>query len=354
MALRNPPSWLEGGEHPAENDRLLVAGLLQYVGVSGPDAFKVTAGPGLQVTVAPGGAFVAGTVRSNQGVYHVFNDAPVSLALTTAPTSNPRIDAVVVVVSDADVAGGDNSVELQVIEGIPASNPILPTIPDNALLLAAVSVGVNATGIVSANVSDRRGSRASSLGGVLVCTSTTRPTGPWVGTNIYETDTKIQRVWSGTAWLVVADTNTIPTVFNPPRVYAYASSPTTLQPNGYRTVNLQSTYYDSASMHSNTTNNSRLTAPISGLYHVSAHAYINTSDTGLRRIAISKNGDQVAVDGDTLTTSSPTLLSVEADVPMNAGQYLEMSVYQAAGNNLNITVGRQFTYMSARWVAPLA
>jgi hypothetical protein len=35
-----------------------------------------------------------------------------------------------------------------------------------------------------------------------VCTSTTRPTAPYEGQHIYETDTDIEYVWSGSAWVV--------------------------------------------------------------------------------------------------------------------------------------------------------
>ena len=35
-----------------------------------------------------------------------------------------------------------------------------------------------------------------------VCTSTTRPSNPYEGQHIYETDTDIEYVWSGTAWVV--------------------------------------------------------------------------------------------------------------------------------------------------------
>jgi hypothetical protein len=33
-----------------------------------------------------------------------------------------------------------------------------------------------------------------------VCTSTTRPTAPYLGQFIYETDTNLLKVWLGTAW----------------------------------------------------------------------------------------------------------------------------------------------------------
>ena len=37
-----------------------------------------------------------------------------------------------------------------------------------------------------------------------VCTSTTRPTAPYEGQHIYETDTDIMLVWSGSAWVEIA------------------------------------------------------------------------------------------------------------------------------------------------------
>jgi hypothetical protein len=37
-----------------------------------------------------------------------------------------------------------------------------------------------------------------------VCTSSTRPTAPYEGQTIYETDTDLVRVWSGSAWVEVS------------------------------------------------------------------------------------------------------------------------------------------------------
>ena len=43
-----------------------------------------------------------------------------------------------------------------------------------------------------------------------VCTSTTRPTAPFNGQVIYETDTKKTLVWQGTAWVMLTDADTPP------------------------------------------------------------------------------------------------------------------------------------------------
>ena len=43
-----------------------------------------------------------------------------------------------------------------------------------------------------------------------VCTSTTRPTAPYEGQMIYETDTNRVLVWDNAAWVMIADTDTPP------------------------------------------------------------------------------------------------------------------------------------------------
>lgn len=43
-----------------------------------------------------------------------------------------------------------------------------------------------------------------------VCTSTTRPTSPFNGQVIYETDTKQTLVWQGSAWVMLTDADTPP------------------------------------------------------------------------------------------------------------------------------------------------
>lgn len=40
-----------------------------------------------------------------------------------------------------------------------------------------------------------------------VCTSSTRPTAPYEGQMIYETDTDLVRLWNGTTWYTIASTN---------------------------------------------------------------------------------------------------------------------------------------------------
>jgi hypothetical protein len=41
----------------------------------------------------------------------------------------------------------------------------------------------------------------ATLAGVVICTSTTRPTAPQVGQSIFETDTSRVYIWNGSTWV---------------------------------------------------------------------------------------------------------------------------------------------------------
>lgn len=158
MALRTPPSWLQNGSHPAENDRLTMQALFATTGIIGSTSLAVTqASPtGMSVLVGTGWGCVVGNFTTNMGVYTFFNDASTQLTVTAANPSNPRIDRVVVTINDAFYTGATNNVTFQVIAGTPAASPVAPAIPTNSLSLATIAVAAGATQILNANITDTR------------------------------------------------------------------------------------------------------------------------------------------------------------------------------------------------------
>lgn len=158
MTLRTPPSWLQNGSHPAENDRLTTQALWATTGIIKADSLAVTQNSpaGLSVLVSSGWAAIVGTVQANMGTYVGFNDATVTLSVNTADPTNPRIDLVCMTVQDAYYTGSLNNVILQVVAGTPASSPVAPTLPDNSISLATVAVGAGATALTNANITDTR------------------------------------------------------------------------------------------------------------------------------------------------------------------------------------------------------
>jgi len=158
MTLRTPPSWLQNGSHPAENDRLTTQALYASTGIIGTSSLAVTANSpaGMSVIVASGWAAIVGTTQSNMGTYVAYNDAPNTLTVTTANPTNPRIDIVVVTVQDAYYTGAFNDVVFQVIAGTPAGSPSVPATPANSIKLADIAVGAGVTSITTANITDQR------------------------------------------------------------------------------------------------------------------------------------------------------------------------------------------------------
>lgn len=158
MALRTPPSWLQNGSHPAENDRLTTQALWNTTGVIGQSSMQVTANSpaGMSVLVATGWAAIVGTSQANMGTYVAYNDASVTLTVTAANPTNPRIDRVVATVQDAYYSGSTNTVVYSVVAGTPAASPSAPATPANSISLATIAVAAGATSITSANITDTR------------------------------------------------------------------------------------------------------------------------------------------------------------------------------------------------------
>jgi hypothetical protein len=158
MALRTPPSWLQNGSHPAENDRLSMQAIIASSGIIGSSSLAVTqaAVPAMAVQVAAGWGAVVGDYTTNMGVYQFYNDAATQLTVTTANPSNPRIDRVVVTIQDAYYTGASNTVTFQVIAGTPAGSPVAPATPQNSISLATIAVAAGATSITNANITNTR------------------------------------------------------------------------------------------------------------------------------------------------------------------------------------------------------
>jgi hypothetical protein len=158
MTVRTPPSWLQNGSHPAENDRLTTQALWATTGIINSASLLVTQNTpaGLSVVVASGWAAIVGTTQANMGTYVTYNDAAAVLSLNTADPTNPRIDLVCATVNDAYYTGSLNNVVLQVVAGTPAGSPVAPALPANSITLATVAVGAGATAITNANITDTR------------------------------------------------------------------------------------------------------------------------------------------------------------------------------------------------------
>jgi hypothetical protein len=192
-AAQTPPYAIQASSHTAELfRRASFFATVPSRGGSrqGADLLVSQHGGGnMSVDVASGEILIPGSSTTSQGLYYGFNDATVNLVISASNPTNPRIDVPCATVDDAQYAGGANDWKLQVITGTPAVSPAVPALPVSSISLANVAVAALAATILTANITVPV-IRASALGGVIICTSTTRPTtGLFAGLMIYETDT---------------------------------------------------------------------------------------------------------------------------------------------------------------------
>lgn len=108
---------------------------------------QATPGNGLAVSVAAGSAWING--------YRYENTDALNLPLTTANGSNPRIDRIVVRLSQVS-----RSIQLAAVDGTPAATPSAPALTRTSdvyeLGIADVLIPAAATSIATNNITDTR------------------------------------------------------------------------------------------------------------------------------------------------------------------------------------------------------
>lgn len=206
------------------------------------DPLKITPSAGMVLAVENGNAVVASSTAVN-GAYVGTVPTGATVTLTAADATYGRYDRIVVLVTDIGTSG--STMQVIPVDGTPASSPVIPAEPANAITLAVVYVGAGVVSISAGNITDYRQFTAAAGGIVPVtssasfpsvgggynyfhdislsnlwarigttnypyrntfrCTAATRPTDKLEGTLIYETDTDTILCWDGSAWVVVVD-----------------------------------------------------------------------------------------------------------------------------------------------------
>lgn len=146
-------------------------------------------------------------------------------------------------------------------------------------------------------------------------------------------------------------------LLNPPRCQVSNSVGHSIGNNATVTLDFDTEAYDTASMHDNATNNSRITIPETGLYVV--RMYVRFAAAG---VTFTRARLQCRVDGTTAVINHATSgasavtddwFSVERtfERTFTAGQYLELLVTQTSGASRTTSAGNNLTGMTVRFVA---
>jgi hypothetical protein len=119
---------------------------------------------GLSFTTTAGAAVIPSAV--GDGAYIAQNNTTQTLTCQTADPTNPRIDIVVINVTD----NGNNTsfAQLEIVTGTPAASPSAPATPTDSVLLYQIAVAANQTTLVSGNFTDVRVWTAAP-GGIVRC-----------------------------------------------------------------------------------------------------------------------------------------------------------------------------------------
>jgi hypothetical protein len=128
-------------------------------------------------------------------------------------------------------------------------------------------------------------------------------------------------------------------------------------PSGFTTTLAFNTErYDTANMHSNATNNSRLTAPVTGIYAVTAQVEWAPDTDGIREVALEKNGTVPIARANAVQSSEvPPVQEVTTEVRLQAGEFVRAVVGQdnSGAVALNVTKDPEYTpEFSMTWLAP--
>jgi len=214
MAAVNPPNWLQTELHPSDRDRQLIKSLVRpgVLPGTGLTVTEKSGTPNMSVDVSEGRLFILGTENTYQGVYHGEAQGVTNVVIAAADPTNPRRDLIVARIRDSVYSGATNTFSIERVAGTPAGSPADPALPSGSVwVLARVAVAAAATSITNANITSFRAGGtgytgqhgyAAALGGVVVCTSLTKPTtGLYEGLMAYETDTDRVIVYNGSAWV---------------------------------------------------------------------------------------------------------------------------------------------------------
>ena len=165
--------------------------------------------------------------------------------------------------------------------------------------------------------------------------------------------------------ITASDENTYvrdPNVFwlSRPRVSCYqGATATTCTTSGTAYVmNWDSEDFDTDSMHSTSTNTSRINITTAGLYLITVSVYFAASATGIRTIDIRKNaagsssgGTQITQFRAESTATSSGQVNGAYLYPLTGGDYFECFATQTSGGSLATVLGSTFTHVQAIWMA---
>jgi len=299
---------------------------------------------GLSVLVGPG-QFKIDT--SDDYSYTGWNTANAPVTISTADPANPRITSIVLYLDKGEDTApsppnNPGIAKLMAVDGTPGAVPSAPngTTIQAAVgagnpytVLANVTVGAGAANVDNADISDQRVQVA--VGDGLIKTASIK--------DLAVTTAKIADVNVTTGKLAdsavttakVADAAVTEAKWrNGIAFSAYRSAARTLAAQTFTNMGAEIEIYDYGSGYTNTSNNSRFTAPVNGIYSFNVNVYSEPGTNTRAIIEIRKNG----VAGDTrvfdMTGTDVNRMNGSMEYLLNAGEYAEPWIWTNVSTNI--------------------
>ena len=133
----------------------------------------------------------------------------------------------------------------------------------------------------------------------------------------------------------------------------YKSAVQSISTGVWTAVTFDTEVYDTNSLHSTTTNTSRITIPtgLTGKYLFTGNIVFSASATGVRGINLYKDGSTYKeIFMDSASSSYSTIQSWSIITSAVAGSYYETFVYQESGGSINLNNGTAATSFQIQYL----
>lgn len=129
-------------------------------------------------------------------------------------------------------------------------------------------------------------------------------------------------------------------LIDPPACSVYHSTTASVSDATTTSLNANSEYFDNDSMHSTSTNTSRITIQTAGRYLFFATVQFAADTDGVRNVKFRINGstEYECVQVPAVSAVNSIVLTATRAFVCSASDYVETRVYHTAGNALNVTL----------------
>ncbi|MFC9497648.1 hypothetical protein [Streptomyces sp. NPDC056982] len=160
MALETTPIAVTGGEHTAQQFRMMIRDLAQNnQGITSGDHLKVSAlsTPGAGVQIGDGSATITGKVSSVQGAYNVYNIGSDTKSIS-ATGGTGRSDMLILRVMDPEYEGSRDPSDCAFFDIVSNVSSSATTVPSgySAIPLARIDIPASTATITNAMIKDLR------------------------------------------------------------------------------------------------------------------------------------------------------------------------------------------------------